>query len=113
MDTNGTAYTNLWERDLIWQAVAIAVKVGITLSYLESILPQRRLIMVDGTPTGEAFLAAAEAKKSSAMYSTADGTSSTTTRFCTLRARHAPSATDGASEVYHSSIKSPPSFRRI
>ena len=68
LTVNGKAYPNLWKRNLIRQAIAIAVDAGVTLSQLESILPYRRLIVVDGTLSGEAFLAAAEAKKTSDGY---------------------------------------------
>lgn len=65
---NGTTYPNLWKRNLIRQAVAAAVQAGISLSQLESILSNRRLIVVNGTLSGEAFLAAAEAKMTSDGY---------------------------------------------
>jgi len=68
LTVNGKTYPNLGKRHLIRQAVAIAVTAGVTLIQLESILPHRRLIVVDGTLSGEAFLAAAEAKKTSDGY---------------------------------------------
>jgi hypothetical protein len=68
LTVNGTTYPNLWKRNLIRQAIVIAVKAGITLSQLETILPHRRLIAVNGTLAGEAFIAAAEAKNISDGY---------------------------------------------
>lgn len=68
LTVNGTTYSNLWKRNLIRQAVATAVDAGVTLSQLESILPHRRLIVVNGTLSGDAFLTAAEAKKTSDGY---------------------------------------------
>jgi hypothetical protein len=68
LTVNGTTYPNLWKRNLVWQAVASAVQAGISLSQLESILPHRRLIVINGTLSGEDFLAAAEAKRTSDGY---------------------------------------------
>jgi len=68
LTVNGTTYSNLWKRNLIRQAVATAVEAGVTLSQLEAIFPHRRLIVVDGTLSGEDFLTAAEAKKASDGY---------------------------------------------
>jgi hypothetical protein len=68
LTVNETTYPNLWKRNLIRQVVATAVKAGVTLSQLESVLPHRRLIVVNGTLTGEAFLAAAEVMKASEGY---------------------------------------------
>jgi hypothetical protein len=68
LKVNGATYPNLWKRNLIRQVIATAVKAGISLSQLESILPARRLIVIDGTLSGEDFLAAAEAKRTSDGY---------------------------------------------
>jgi hypothetical protein len=68
MTVNEETYPNLWKRNLIWQAVAIAVEAGVSLSQLQSILPHRRLIVVDGALSGKDFLTAAEAKKTSDGY---------------------------------------------
>jgi hypothetical protein len=68
LTVNGKTYPNLWKRNLVWQAVASAVQAGISLVQLETILPQRRFIVVDGNLSGEAFMIAAEAKKTSGGY---------------------------------------------
>ena len=68
LTVNGKTYPNLWKNQIIWQATASAVQFGISLKQLESIFPQRCLIVVDGTLSGEAFLAAAEAKKTFGGY---------------------------------------------
>jgi hypothetical protein len=68
LTVNGRTYSNLWKRNLIWQAVAAALEAGLSISHLESILLGRKLIVVDGTLSGDAFLAAAEAQKISDGY---------------------------------------------
>jgi hypothetical protein len=68
LTVNGNTYPNLWKRNIIWQAAALAVQAGISLEHLQEIFSERRLIVVDGALIGEAFLAAAEAKKISEGY---------------------------------------------
>jgi len=65
---NGHTYSNLWKRNLFWQAVASAIEAGTPLSKLESILPRQKLIVVHGALSGEAFASAAEAKRASEGY---------------------------------------------
>ena len=65
LTVNGKTYPDLWKRNLIWQAVASAVAAGVSLGKLESILSPNRFIVVEGTLSGDDFLAAAETKKSS------------------------------------------------
>lgn len=68
LKVNETIYRNAWKRNLIWQAVYTAVQAGVSLSQLEAIFSQRRLIVVNGTLSGEDFIAAAEAKNTSDGY---------------------------------------------
>jgi hypothetical protein len=68
LTVNEATYPNLSKRNLIWQAVASAIQAGVFLSQLASILPRRRLIVIDGNLNVEAFLAAAEVKKASEGY---------------------------------------------
>jgi hypothetical protein len=63
---DGKTYPKRWKNDIIWQAVDLAVKAGISLTQLQAIFPQqRRLFVVDGNLSLEAFLDAAEARRAS------------------------------------------------
>jgi hypothetical protein len=68
LSVNGKIYPNLWKRHLIWQVIASAAAAGLTLDQLTSIIPSRKVIVVDGHPRGEAFLAAAESAKEASGY---------------------------------------------
>lgn len=68
LTVNGQTFPNLWKRNLIWRVVASAASAGLTLETLTSIIPARKMVIVDGHPRGEAFLSAAKDAKAESGY---------------------------------------------
>jgi len=68
LTVNGQIFPNLWKRNLIWRVVAAAAAAGLTLEMLTSIIPARKMVVVDGHPRGEAFLSAAKDAKAESGY---------------------------------------------
>jgi hypothetical protein len=68
LTVNGQVSPRLWKRNLVWQVVAAAAAAGLTLGQLTSIFPSRKVVVVDGHPRGDAFLAAAEAERALSGY---------------------------------------------
>lgn len=65
---NGQVFKNLWKRNLIWQVISSALKAGLTLDQLKAIIPGRKMVVVDGHPRGEEFLAAAQVAREKSGY---------------------------------------------
>jgi hypothetical protein len=68
LTVNGQIFPNLWKRNLIWRVVASAAAAGLTLETLTSIIPARKMVVVDGHPRGEAFFSAAKDAKAESGY---------------------------------------------
>ena len=68
LTANGQTYKNLWKRNLVWRVVETAAKAGLTLEQLKSIIPSRKMVIVDCHPRGEDFLAAAQKAKAASGY---------------------------------------------
>ena len=66
-------FPNLWKRKLMLQVVSSALQHGLTLEQLRSILPARKLIVVEGDLRGEEFLLAATAAKKADGYAFGPG----------------------------------------
>jgi len=68
LTVNGQRFEKLNKRRLIWQVVASAVQSGLTLDALSSIIPARKMVIVDGHPRGDAFLEAAQVAHNAAGF---------------------------------------------
>ncbi|MGD0797756.1 MAG: hypothetical protein ABR910_08535 [Acidobacteriaceae bacterium] len=68
LTVNGRTIPSLWKRNLMWHVVAAAAAAGLTVDVLQSILPNRKLVIVDGHLRGDAFHAAAQASRTSSGY---------------------------------------------
>jgi hypothetical protein len=68
LNANGQIYRNLWKRNLVWQVVAAAANAGLTVEQLEAIIPSRKIVIVDGRPRGDDFLAAAQKERTATGY---------------------------------------------
>ena len=68
LTVNGQTFSNLWKRNLVWRLISSAAAAGLTLEALTSIIPSRKMVIVDGHPRGEAFLAAAQVAKDESGY---------------------------------------------
>jgi hypothetical protein len=68
LTANGQTYSNLWKRNLMWRVVASAAAAGLTLETLTSIIPSRKMFIVDGHLRGDAFHAAAQAGRDASGY---------------------------------------------
>ena len=68
LTVNSQTYKNLSKRNLVWRVVESAAKAGLTLEQLKSIIPSRKIVIVDGHPRGEDFLAAAQKAKLASGY---------------------------------------------
>ena len=68
LHVDGQAFKNLWKRNLIWQVISSAVKIGLTLDQLKAVIPGRKMVVVEGHPRGEEFLAAAQQATEKAGY---------------------------------------------
>lgn len=68
LTVNGQTFHKLWKRNLVWHVVSAAVAGGLTLEKLASIIPTRKMVVVDGHLRGEAFLAAAQMERANSGY---------------------------------------------
>ncbi len=68
LNVNGRVFPNLWKRNLIWQVVSSAAAAGLTMKTLESAIPARKMIAVDGHLRGEAFYEAAVRARATSGY---------------------------------------------
>ena len=68
LTADGQVYRNLWKRNLIWQAVKSAAAAGLTIEALTSIIPAKKMVIVEGHLRGEEFLTAAVAARAKSGY---------------------------------------------
>ncbi|HWG18564.1 MAG TPA: hypothetical protein VN678_11915 [Acidobacteriaceae bacterium] len=68
LTVNGQIFPNLWKRNLIWRVLKEAAIAGLPLGTLQSIIPARKIVIVDGHPRGDAFIEAAAKAKEATGY---------------------------------------------
>lgn len=68
LTVNGKIFPNLWKRNLMWRVIASAAEAGLSLDALTSILPSRKIVLVDGRLRGDDFMVAAQSAKAASGY---------------------------------------------
>jgi hypothetical protein len=68
LTVNGRIFPNLWKRNLVWRVIASAAEAGLSLETLTSIIPSRKMVLVDGHLRGDEFLTAAQSAKAASGY---------------------------------------------